>query len=49
MRITVLGGAGKMGCISVQDLVHDPRVDEVVIADTNASQAKIVAENSQQP
>ncbi len=43
MRITVLGGAGKMGCISVQDLVNDSRVDEVVIADIDMQQAQIVA------
>ena len=44
MRITVLGGAGKMGCIAVQHLVNDPRVDEVVIADLNIGQAKEVAD-----
>ena len=44
MRIVVLGGAGKMGCISVQSLTKDPRVDEVVIADFNLEQAKVVAE-----
>ena len=44
MHITVLGGAGKMGCISVQALANDPRVDEVAIADTNIPQAQIVAE-----
>ena len=44
MRIVVLGGAGKMGCISVQSLTKDPRVDEVVIADFNPEQAKVVAE-----
>jgi saccharopine dehydrogenase-like NADP-dependent oxidoreductase len=44
MRITILGGAGKMGCISVQDLVNDPRVSQVIIADANPTQAKIVAE-----
>jgi saccharopine dehydrogenase (NAD+, L-lysine-forming) len=44
MKITVLGGAGKMGCISVQDLANDNRVDEVVIADINTEQAKIVAD-----
>jgi saccharopine dehydrogenase (NAD+, L-lysine-forming) len=44
MRITVLGGAGKMGCISVQTLVKDPRVDEVVIADMNVEQAKTVSD-----
>lgn len=43
MRITVLGGAGKMGCIAVQHLVKDPRVDEVVIADLNIGQAEEVA------
>ena len=43
MRITVLGGAGKMGCIAVQHLVNDPRVDEVVIADLNVEQAQEVA------
>ncbi|MFC1996397.1 saccharopine dehydrogenase family protein [Chloroflexota bacterium] len=44
MRIFVLGGAGKMGCISVQALVNDDRVDEVVIADINFEQAQIVAD-----
>ena len=43
MRITVLGGAGKMGCIAVQHLTRDPRVDEVVIADLNVEQAEEVA------
>lgn len=49
MRITVLGGAGKMGCISVQDLVNDARVEQVVIADANPAQAKIVAEALNSP
>ena len=44
MRIFVLGGAGKMGCISVSDLVKDERVDQVVIADINLDHAKIVAD-----
>ncbi len=44
MRIVVLGGAGKMGCIAVQDLAWDDRVREVVIADRDMSQAKLVAE-----
>jgi saccharopine dehydrogenase (NAD+, L-lysine-forming) len=43
MRIVVLGGAGKMGCISVQDLAGDQRVEEVVIADQNTAQARTVA------
>jgi saccharopine dehydrogenase-like NADP-dependent oxidoreductase len=44
MKIVVLGGAGKMGCIAVQDLAMDRRVDEVVIADLNVDQARTVAE-----
>ncbi len=32
MRIVVLGGAGKMGCIAVQTLAGDERVKEVVVA-----------------
>lgn len=44
MRIFVLGGAGKMGCIAVQDLVNDNRVDEVIIADVNTEAAKTVAD-----
>jgi len=44
MRIVVLGGAGKMGCIAVQTLAGDERVKEVVLADLNLDQAKIVAE-----
>jgi saccharopine dehydrogenase-like NADP-dependent oxidoreductase len=49
MRITVLGGAGKMGCISVQDLVKDPRVDEVVIADLDMQAAESVKEYLDSP
>ena len=49
MRIFVLGGAGKMGCISVQDLAKDDRVNEVVIADINMDQAKIVADYIDSP
>jgi len=44
MRITVLGGAGKMGCIAVQFLAQDPRVDQVQIADLNLDQARVVAD-----
>ncbi|HBY09087.1 MAG TPA: hypothetical protein DEH22_15395, partial [Chloroflexi bacterium] len=44
MKIVVLGGAGKMGCIGVQTLANDPRVDEVVIADFNLENAQIVAD-----
>lgn len=49
MRITVLGGAGNMGCIAVQDLANDIRVDEVVIVDINMDQAKTVADYIDNP
>ena len=38
-----------MGCIGVQDLAHDTRVKEVVIADRDMTQAKIVAETIGSP
>ena len=44
MKIVVLGGAGNMGCIAVQALAGDDRVDEVLIADINTKQAKTVAD-----
>jgi len=44
MKIVILGGAGKMGCIAVQDLAGDRRVDEVIIADQDMAQARVVAE-----
>ncbi|MFU8773684.1 MAG: saccharopine dehydrogenase NADP-binding domain-containing protein, partial [Anaerolineales bacterium] len=44
MRITVLGGAGKMGCIAVQDLTNNEAVDQVIIADVQVDQANQVAE-----
>jgi saccharopine dehydrogenase-like NADP-dependent oxidoreductase len=49
MRILVLGGAGKMGCISVQALASDDRVTEVIIADVNTEQAKTVADYLDSP
>jgi saccharopine dehydrogenase-like NADP-dependent oxidoreductase len=49
MRILVLGGAGKMGCIAVQTLAGDERVKEIVIADVNVDQAKIVADYINSP
>jgi len=49
MRILVLGGAGKMGCIAVQTLASDDRVGEIVIADLNPEQAKIVADTINSP
>ncbi len=49
MRIIVLGGAGKMGCIAVQALAGDQRVQKVVIADLILDQAKIVADHINSP
>jgi saccharopine dehydrogenase-like NADP-dependent oxidoreductase len=49
MRITVIGGAGKMACIAVQYLAQDPRVEEVVLADLDLEQAKVVAEYINSP
>jgi len=49
MRIFVLGGAGKMGCISVQSLAKDDRVDEVIIADIDMEQAEAVADYINSP
>jgi saccharopine dehydrogenase-like NADP-dependent oxidoreductase len=43
MKIVVLGGAGMMGCIAVQDLAGSETVDQVVIADLNMDQAQEVA------
>lgn len=44
MKIVVLGGAGKMGCLAVEDLVLNPRVDEVVIADRDIKMAGEIAD-----
>jgi len=49
MRIVVLGGAGKMGCIAVQTLAGDERVKEVVLADMNMEGAEIVADYINSP
>ena len=49
MKIMVLGGAGKMGCISVQFLAGDARVEKVVLADSNLENAKIVADYINSP
>ena len=49
MRIMVLGGAGKMGCIAVQDLAGDDRVEEVILADIDYSQARLVADYIENP
>ncbi|HSR33764.1 MAG TPA: saccharopine dehydrogenase NADP-binding domain-containing protein, partial [Anaerolineae bacterium] len=44
MRIVVLGGAGMMGCIAVQDLARSDAVDQVVIADLSPERAQQVAD-----
>ncbi len=49
MRITVIGGAGKMACIGVQYLAQDQRVDEVILADLDHTQAKVVADYINSP
>jgi saccharopine dehydrogenase (NAD+, L-lysine-forming) len=49
MRIMVLGGAGKMGCIAVQDLAENERVDEVILADIDFDQARLVADTIEHP
>ncbi len=43
LKIVVLGGAGMMGCIAVQDLVRSKAVDEVIIADLDEEKAHLVA------
>jgi saccharopine dehydrogenase (NAD+, L-lysine-forming) len=43
MKIVVLGGAGMMGCIAVQDLARSEAVDQVVIADLDPERAEQVA------
>jgi saccharopine dehydrogenase-like NADP-dependent oxidoreductase len=47
MKIVVVGGAGKMGCIAVQTLASDRRVDEVLIADISEQNAQIVMKTLQ--
>lgn len=44
MRIAVLGGAGMMGCIAVQDLACSQGVDEVIIADLSEERGRQVAD-----
>ena len=44
MKIVVLGGAGMMGCIAVQDLARSEAVDEVVIADLSPERAQQVTD-----
>jgi saccharopine dehydrogenase-like NADP-dependent oxidoreductase len=49
MKIVVLGGAGMMGCIAVQDLARSEGVDEVVIADLSIDNARLVADYLNSP
>ena len=49
MKIIVLGGAGKMGSIAVQDLALNEAVDQVIIADREVAAAKTVAETIGSP
>jgi len=49
MKIVVLGGAGKMGVLAVEDLVINPRVDEVILADRDMEGAAAIAEHLNSP
>jgi saccharopine dehydrogenase-like NADP-dependent oxidoreductase len=49
MKIFVLGGAGKMGCIGVQHLAQDERVDEIILADINLEAARVVTDYLDNP
>jgi saccharopine dehydrogenase-like NADP-dependent oxidoreductase len=49
MKITVLGGAGKMGSIAVQALARDSRVEAIQLADLNQANARVVADTINSP
>ena len=49
MKILVLGGAGKMGSVAVQDLVLNASVTEVIIADMNVQAASEIAQYLNSP
>ena len=49
MKIVVLGGAGKMGALAVEDLVVNQRVDDVVLADRDMVGAAAIAEYLDNP
>ena len=49
MRVVVLGGAGKMGALAVEDLVMNPRVDEVIFADRDMGGAGAIADYLDSP
>jgi saccharopine dehydrogenase-like NADP-dependent oxidoreductase len=44
VKVVVLGGAGKMGALAVEDLVVNPRVDEVLLADRDTAAAAAISE-----
>ena len=43
MRVLVVG-AGRMGAIRVEDLVTDPRVEKVIVANRNEDRARALAD-----
>ncbi|MEJ2751371.1 MAG: saccharopine dehydrogenase NADP-binding domain-containing protein [Chloroflexota bacterium] len=49
MKIVVLGGAGTMGVLAVEDLVINERVDEVVLADRDIEMSGAVASHLDTP
>lgn len=49
MKILVLGGAGKMGSVAVQDLVLNASVTEIIIADMNVQAASEIAQYLNSP
>ncbi len=49
MKIIVLGGAGKMGCIATQDLAGDERVEQVIVADRDRDAARTVGDYLDSP
>lgn len=49
MRIVVLGGAGAIGSALTEDLAGCPEVDELVVADVDASRAEALVRSLGQP
>lgn len=49
MKIVVLGGAGKMGVLAVEDLVLNEQVSEVVIADRDQEMSQAIADYLNSP
>ncbi len=44
MKITLLGGGGIIGRVIARDLVENPRVTQVVLADLDVAAAQAVAD-----